>query len=197
MEQPKHLTINVWFAKETHKALIITKYPKGTYQMTMWNLETDQFTRGQWVRNKKIKMDRCGLSPDGNYFAYFMFDIKNSMATFTVISKTPYFTGLYCQEEEGTWTGGAYFHDNNTIVMKPYIVILNRMPGNFSVYDPSPPGSNSGGGRRDERSLSFHKTSCTDPLGRTITIHDNTLFIDGVEGINFEEDIFTHVKAPY
>lgn len=198
MPQSTIPTINVWFAKECNKALIITKYPKGTYQMTMWDLNTDKFTGGQWVKHKRIKMDRCGLSPDANHFGYFMFDFTHTCGpTFTVISKPPYFSGLYCQGEEGTWTGGAYFQNNNTIVMKPYMVKINNLPKEFSIVDPSPLGSNCGGGRRDERVLSFHTTTCKDPLGRTINTDKGKLFINGIETIDFTGNTFVSVKPPY
>ena len=195
MEVP---SLHIWKALNENIAVIICKYPHNNYQMVRWSWvgNEDRFERGQWLVNrKKIKFNHCALSPDGSYFSFFMFDFSNMYNTYTVISKPPYFTAMYIQEEEGTWTGGAHFQDTTNIIMKPYILMSNKLPSNMKIIDPSPK-SKIGGGGREERIMMPKKLEAIIE-GRKINIRDGRIFADGVMIADFCGDTFRKIKAPY
>ncbi len=195
-------SLHIWKALDENIAIIICRYPHDNYQMVRWSwIENekhinDTFEKGQWLVNrKKIKFNRCALSPDGSYFSFFMFDFSNSYNTYTIISKPPYFTAMYIQEEEGTWTGGAHFQDTTNIIMKPYILMFNKLPPNMKIIDPSPK-SKIGGGGREERFMMPKKLEA-NIKGRKINIREGKIFADDEMIADFCGDTFRQSKAPY
>ncbi len=85
-------TINIWFASEAHKALIICKYPHKMYRMISWSIDNDTIVKGQWLTKKKIDFKRCVLQNDGEFFRYVMIEPPYNICL--IISKPPYFTAL-------------------------------------------------------------------------------------------------------
>ena len=89
-KQESHIKSNPQKCRRTH--------------MLTWNLHTDEIKSGQWLLNKKIKMTRNMLSPDGKYFAYTMSFPKGPYKTYigngkgidilTIISRPPFFSGI-------------------------------------------------------------------------------------------------------
>lgn len=192
-------SLHIWKALNANIAVIICKYPHDNYQMVRWTWENgiDKIERGQWLVNrKKIKFNRCSISPNGIYFTYFMFDFSKGYNTYTVISKVPYFTALYIQEEEGTWTGGAHFQNDNNVIMKPYVLMKNNLPPNMKIIDPCSPGAKSGGGGREERIITPTNNSVVID-NRNIHVSNGKLFANDVMIADFCNDTFQNVKAPY
>ena len=109
---------------------------------------------------------------------------------------------MYCQGEEGTWTGGGSFQNNNTLTMKPYRVKFNKLT-NINIVDPSPHGNPSVGvGGKEERVLTYQQTSYThtnilNDTKTKITTKDGKLFVNDVLAMDFNDDTFIAVKAPY
>ena len=170
--------------------------------MIRWNTDDNTFELGQFLTKKKIKMDRCSLSPNGEFFSYFMFDFQNGQNTMTVISKPPYFTALYLQYEQGTWSGGARFIDNNNIAIKTTTMIkidklTNGEFGKFNFIDKSPHKQydvNSS----SERNITNQIHSYCDSRGRIITCKKGILYVDDEEIANFNEERFSkfeHIQA--
>ena len=91
-KQESHIKSNPYKCRRTH--------------MLTWNLKTDEIIPGQWLLNKKLKMNCNMLSPNGEYFAYTMSFPNGPYKTYigngdkrgidilTIISKPPYFTGI-------------------------------------------------------------------------------------------------------
>lgn len=198
------VSLHIWMG--THKAVIIAKYSRHLntqppynprmYQMATWDLNTNEIVKGQWLTKHEIKLNLCDMSPNGEMFVFFIMTFKPVYATHTVISRPPYFTGIFCQEEEGCWTGGGRFIDNNTISMKPYIVNYNKLPEGYVIIDPKPQ-SGVGKSGMDTRKLSNTITSVkhTFPDGviRNISTDQGKLYVNDLEIVDFSQDTFKNV----
>ena len=80
----------------------LKKFVPRQTQMLSWDLQSNTIVPGQWIGNKKVKINNSMLSPNGNYFLYaleiprgpYKDYIPHGVDYLTVISKPPYFTGL-------------------------------------------------------------------------------------------------------
>lgn len=57
-------------ARERRRAVVFRRGPSKKVAVIGWNLNTDEFTIGQWFKGR-IYEYRCDLSPDGRYLLYF------------------------------------------------------------------------------------------------------------------------------
>lgn len=119
--QPSYCRLLVILATDAPKAVIIRRGPSRWARLTLWETDTDTFTDGQWFKGR-IYEDRCDLSPDGLKFIYFASKQERYARpadgypeTWTAISKPPYFTALAMWSNFGTYGGGGYFLDNQTV----------------------------------------------------------------------------------
>lgn len=62
-------------AREAPKAVVFRRGPTGQVCTLGWDLETDTFTMGQWLKGR-IYEYRSDLSPDGQYMIYFAADFR-------------------------------------------------------------------------------------------------------------------------
>src|SRR5262245_60641628 len=79
-----------------------------------WDLQTPSYEPGAWLRGT-IYPQRCDLSPDGRWFAYFA--MKQSAdwdlgATYVAFSRLPWLTALVAWGIGGAWTRGMQFMDD-------------------------------------------------------------------------------------
>jgi len=65
---PFRTRLEVLFAERAHKAVILRRGPKTHYCLIAWDLATDSFTCGQWMKGV-IRL--CDLSPDGRMLIYW------------------------------------------------------------------------------------------------------------------------------
>ena len=65
---PYRTRLQVLFAAEARKAVILRRGPRTHYCLINWDLETDTFTEGQWMKGN-IKL--CDLSPTGDKLIYW------------------------------------------------------------------------------------------------------------------------------
>ncbi|MEP7288510.1 MAG: hypothetical protein ABI947_22385 [Chloroflexota bacterium] len=112
----------VILASEASKAVIFRRGPHLWTQIILWDTKTDSFTEGQWFKGT-LYQKRCDLSPDGSKMIYFAAkhykarfrDAERLLTTWTAVSRPPYLTALAITKTIGTYDGGGYFGDNNTI----------------------------------------------------------------------------------
>ncbi|MBX3061880.1 MAG: hypothetical protein KF726_02835 [Anaerolineae bacterium] len=124
--KPNYCRLSFILATEAPKAVIFRRGPTAWMQLILWDTSSDIFTEGQWFKGK-IYTERCDLSPDGSRMIYFaakyyyrgMPEMKEAgyEPTWTAISKPPYFTALTLWNQIGTWGGGGYFLDNDTVCL--------------------------------------------------------------------------------
>ena len=65
---PFRTRIEVLFAEQAHRAVILRRGPKTHYRLIAWDLATDSFTCGQWMKGL-VRL--CDLSPNGRTLIYW------------------------------------------------------------------------------------------------------------------------------
>ena len=82
-----------------------------------WDLEEPRYEPGAWLHGT-IYPQRCDLSPDGRWLAYFA--LKGSArwelgATYVAISRLPSLTAIVAWGTDGTWTRGMHFVEDPSV----------------------------------------------------------------------------------
>lgn len=97
--------------------VIYRRGPSKWTQLILWNLYTDQFTYGQWLKGN-VYPQKSSISPDGKYISTAIAKYateksdNTSYNSWTAISKPPYFTALVTLlEKEGQARGGYFDHE--------------------------------------------------------------------------------------
>jgi hypothetical protein len=116
----------VILAREAHRAVIFRRGPRIWTQLILWDTDTDTFIEGQWFKGK-VYTKRCDVSPDGSKLVYFSAkhykrpkpygEVQNN---WTAISRPPFWTALAMWDSAGTWGGGGFFEDNQTLCANFY-----------------------------------------------------------------------------
>jgi len=124
-------------ARDARIAVIFRRGPSKQVRMLLWDLVTDAVTPGQWLSGR-IYDERCGISPDGRLVVYFAGKFKTKLATFTAVSRPPYFTALALWPEGSTYGGGGFFEHNRKLILNYNCLIaeLNNnatLPADFVV----------------------------------------------------------------
>jgi len=69
-EDPPYRTrIDILFARDAPKAVLLRRGPKRHFHLIEWDLKTDRFTYGQWMKASELRL--CDLSPDGGKLVYW------------------------------------------------------------------------------------------------------------------------------
>ncbi len=92
MPNPK---LFLYKARDAPMAVILRRDAyKHNWELIYWNLETDVFTRGQWLTKAVINGKYCAISPNGKYFAYSYSSIRKDAhwKSYAVVSELPYFS---------------------------------------------------------------------------------------------------------
>ncbi len=115
--------LDIYFASEKPRAVILRRGPTQHVRMIAWNTKADTFQDGQWVKHRVYEA-KCDLSPDGKHFAYFGFSNRQSQGQmtggFAAVSEVPYFTALAILIEGSTWGHGGRFIDRHHVLC-PYL----------------------------------------------------------------------------
>ena len=69
--------IHAILAREAPKAVVFRRGPSGQVCTLGWDMETDTFTMGQWLKGR-IYEYRSDLSPDGELLVYFAADFRRA-----------------------------------------------------------------------------------------------------------------------
>jgi hypothetical protein len=108
--------IHVLLARKAKVGLVIRRGPSKTTCTLLWNLRTNEFALGQWVR-ARIYERRCDLSPDGKHMIYFAMNGRwdsRAGGSWTAISRVPYLKALTLYPKGNCWFGGGLFLGNHT-----------------------------------------------------------------------------------
>ena len=81
--EPVPARLHVILAREAPNAVVFRRGPSGRVCTLGWDLETDTFTMGQWLKGR-IYEYRGDLSPDGEHMIYFATDFRrpNTIAAY-------------------------------------------------------------------------------------------------------------------
>jgi len=98
----------IFVARDAPIAVIIRKERKSKrehYEMVKWNMETNEFTEGQWLMNKQLFINGCSISPNGKLFGWIYNKYwEKGNDTFAGISSIPNFTAdLFATRTCGRW----------------------------------------------------------------------------------------------
>lgn len=109
-------------AKDVPEAIIIRRGPSRWSHLISWDMKSDRFEHGAWIRGR-IDAEKCDLSSDGKLFLYFV--LKGCCPdpafsdSWTALSQPPWLTALALWPEGGTWMGGGEFIGPRTIARRP------------------------------------------------------------------------------
>jgi hypothetical protein len=106
--------IHVLLARESNVGVVIRRGPARSVATLLWDLDTDEFRLGQWLRGR-IYERRSDISPDGKYLIYFAMNGKwseESMGAWTAVSRAPYLKALAFYPQGSCWSGGGLFTGN-------------------------------------------------------------------------------------
>ncbi len=96
---------------------IIRRGPSAWMHVGRWDLETPAYEPGAWLRGT-IYPQRCDLSPDGRWLAYFALKASAEWelgATYLAISRLPWLTALAGWGIGSTWTRGMQFLEDRSV----------------------------------------------------------------------------------
>ena len=124
-------TLHFYKARDANIVVILRGHKQTEWEMIRWDLDTDTFTEGQWLRNKHLDPKSAAISPNGEYFVYG-YDTYPKWNSVAVASKVPYFTAEYFQEYTGgrIWFPYKHFDEQGRLVDK------GTTPSGASPYEP-------------------------------------------------------------
>ncbi|MGH2690503.1 MAG: hypothetical protein ACRDKW_17100 [Actinomycetota bacterium] len=98
-------------AGEAPVVAVLQRGPSAWCHTGRWELEPPAYEPGSWVHGT-LYPQRCDLSPDGRWLAYFLHKPAAAWApggTYLAISRLPWLRALVAWGTGGTWTGGIHF----------------------------------------------------------------------------------------
>lgn len=111
---PAPARVHVIVARNAPYAVVIRRGPSKQVCTIGWNLKTDEFTLGQWLKGR-IYERRCDLSPDGQHFIYFAMNgiwESETRGSWTAISRSPFLKAVGLWGNGSTFNGGGLFVSN-------------------------------------------------------------------------------------
>jgi len=145
---------------------------KMEWEMIRWDIDTDTFTAGQWLRKKCIFTNSAAISPDGLHFAYQYFSVISTWECHAVVSRVPNFTAVYHTESAGKWDSITFSEDGAVIWSS--VSSEPMEPRGDGAHPPLVPSST------QSAPTGYKPEDFTDNRGRYITTKDGVLFADGV-----------------
>jgi hypothetical protein len=101
-------------ARARHVGVIFRRGPSNHVRLIRWNLATDRFEPGQWLKGRVHELS-SDLTPDGELLCYFATPYRASRGTWTAISRPPYFTALALWPKGDAWGGGGLFNSRTRL----------------------------------------------------------------------------------
>ena len=102
-------------ARDAPVVAVLRRGPSDWCHLGRWDVEQLRYEPGAWLRGT-LYPQRCDLSPDGRWFAYFTLKASADWApgpTYVAVSRLPWLTALAAWGTAGTWTRGVHFVDAN------------------------------------------------------------------------------------
>jgi hypothetical protein len=98
---------------------VVRRGPTDWSHLGRWDVTDGAYEPGSWIR-ANLYPQRCDLSPDGRWFAYFTANSSPASLeggwdagdTYLAVSRLPWLTALAAWGTCGTWTRGAHFVDD-------------------------------------------------------------------------------------
>src|SRR5688500_11031296 len=101
-------------ARAAPRVVLIRRGPSKRVLLLTWDTVRHEFFAGQWLKGR-VYEERCDVSPSGEKFIYLAASHKGALATWTAVSRPPFFTALALWPNMGTWGGGGLFESERLI----------------------------------------------------------------------------------
>lgn len=96
---------------------VLRRGPSAWSHVGRWDVGSGRFEPGSWLRGT-IYPQRCDLSPDGRWLAYFALKTPAPWTpgpTYIAISRLPWVHALVAWGTGGTWTQGVHFVEDRDV----------------------------------------------------------------------------------
>jgi hypothetical protein len=93
---------------------VLRRGPSDWSQVSRWDTAAGTVEPGAWIR-ANLYPQRCDLSPDGRWLAYFTLRASarwTAGTTYVAVSRLPWLTALAAWGTAGTWSRGVHFTDD-------------------------------------------------------------------------------------
>ena len=93
---------------------VLRRGPTAWAHVGRWELDPPAYVPGSWL-HATLYPQRCDLSADGRWLAYFALDASARWApgdTYVALSRLPWVTALAAWGTHGTWSRGVHFVDD-------------------------------------------------------------------------------------
>lgn len=106
--------LDVLLAPKARKAVVLRRGPAKVVCTVGWDLADDTFELGQWIKGR-IHAWCCDISPDGNYFIYWIMKGHNFEGDYdwTSLSRVPYLKAIGRWKVSAGLPGGGLFVEKN------------------------------------------------------------------------------------
>jgi hypothetical protein len=176
-------------AQDANTAVLLRRgIYKTDWEMIHWSMDTDEFTRGQWLCGATMNGAKQSISPDGRYFGYHYSDYRNGRYDcFGVVSRIPMFTAsVFMPNFAGEWETIEWTRDN-TVVCNYTDWELRTSEINVvrkTKETPVIPGGY----------IDLQNRTWTDTRGRSISVDAGILLADGAILLDTTADKFREVS---
>jgi hypothetical protein len=104
-------------ATQSPVVAVLRRGPSNWSQVSRWDPMAGTFEPGSWIR-ANLYPQRCDLSPDGQWLAYFTLRGRADWAagpTYIAISRLPWLAALAAWGTCGTWTRSVQFSEDRRV----------------------------------------------------------------------------------
>ncbi len=101
-------------ARAAPVAAVLRRGPSKEVALVRWDTRSDRFEVGQWLKGR-VDEHRCDLAPNGELLVYFAKNWARPYATWTAISRPPYFTAITLWPKGDSYGGGGLFDSDTSL----------------------------------------------------------------------------------
>lgn len=120
-------------AKASPYVLVIRRKPSKCFHVIRWNTKTDTLEHGSWF-NGKLFPKRCDISFDGQWMIYLAMGASGD--TWNGICRLPYLRTVVEGPNMGTWNGGGYWQDRQTLLLNQWQPAKGSVPFKIAELQP-------------------------------------------------------------
>ena len=112
-------------AKEAPVVVIVSRKPSKTFHIVIWNTETDAMEHGSWFKGH-LYAKRSDVSFDGKWMVYLAMGADGN--TWNGCCKLPFLKTHLEEENIGTWNGGGFWKDRETLLLNQWLNAKGSIP---------------------------------------------------------------------
>jgi len=114
-------------SKGSPYVLVIRRKPSKRFHVIRWNTNTNALEHGSWF-NGKLYPKRCDISFDGQWMIYLAMGATGE--TWNGISRAPFLRAVAESSNTGTWYGGGYWANGQTLLLNEWKPEKGTVPFN-------------------------------------------------------------------